>query len=496
MKKYTIKEFAEGKKAVKIENKEQWNKLNKVHKLTPRYLGAVYYYDNNHTYTALDINHRANYYTNPENGYEVLEFSQLDFEDEFVEGKWYKVDSKELYYLKFERLENTGSYYKLHGETINNGNYSEKGFWANTLFENQMRKNGFLTDLSEIQQYLPLNHPDLIKKDTFVLPEFWHVVVTEENKEVLSRWRFDDQPSLNLDGYIGGIVGLLPKYPNSRNHNTSKDKDWNRSIEITFEEFKTHVLKESTMQKIKEGSQFKVSGESANTIYTFNRIEGDGVDVTWGTTHHVHYYLSTCLANIKDGSWILINKEKTMEKEIKEYKLKFAEYIKAANTITGTSTDYTKNGFIPDSVAYKKLKEAGVLDLWFEKVYAPEYKVGDWCFTNQFDSGTFKILKIEGDKIFNMPNGWVFLSKGIRLATPEEIKAAQIQLPTINGYSGSYENGIIKYGCAEFSKMFFEHLNSTNSHLGNRTIKSIKLSSDVEISIEEIKQIVEYINKK
>jgi len=43
MKKYTIKEFAEGKKAVKIENEEQWNKLNKVHKLTTKYCGPYVY---------------------------------------------------------------------------------------------------------------------------------------------------------------------------------------------------------------------------------------------------------------------------------------------------------------------------------------------------------------------------------------------------------------------------------------------------------------------
>lgn len=145
------------------------------------------------------------------------------------------------------------------------------------------------------------------------------------------------------------------------------------------------------------------------------------------------------------------DKEKTMEKEVIGYKLVKQEYKEVAMKITNCSDEIVWDNnlksygylFSQGSVHSDKLKEAGVLDLWFEPVYA-----------------------------------------------------SQIQLPTIDGYRGYYEKGIIKYGCAKFSKMFFEHLNSTNSHLGNRTIKSIKLSSDVEISIEEIKQIVEYINKK
>jgi len=357
MKKYTIKEFAEGKKAVKIENEEQWNKLNKVHKLT-----SAYYNQNLYDNTKGWCN--GSWFL--ENNYETLEFSQLDFEDEFVVAFWYKHNG---WFLKFQTVIKGNIF--IASETIDpNGVYENRendGFTCGDADKNKV----LLTDLSEIQQYLPSNHSDLIKKDTFVLPEKWCVKVTDDNKEFLSNWRKAGGDV--SDGYIKGGVD-----ENSVSLRGLWIREPGKNTEITFEQFKIHILKESIM-----------------------------------------------------------------EKEILEYKLKFAEYIKAANTITGTSTDYTKHGFIPDSVAYKKLKEAGVLDLWFEKVYAPKYS-----------------------------------------------------LPTINGYSGSYENGIIKYGCAEFSKMFFEHLNSTNSHLGNRTIKSIKLSSDVEISIEEIKQIVEYINKK
>lgn len=75
MKKYTIKEFAEGRKAVKIENEEQWDKLNKVHRLTSDFKGSCFY-DNTQTYFASWGSSKIR-----ENGYETLEFSQLDFED-------------------------------------------------------------------------------------------------------------------------------------------------------------------------------------------------------------------------------------------------------------------------------------------------------------------------------------------------------------------------------------------------------------------------------
>lgn len=417
MKKYTIKEFAEGKKAVKIENEEQWNKLNKVHELcniSSRNFGE--YFNN--------VREWCNGEWYKDHDYKLLEFSQLDFEDEFVVGKWYKLPKTSNYYAKYKTMQACSEYIS------NTGSHSH---WdGNCNFEDAIK-----IDLSEIQQYLPENHPDLIKKDTFVLPKYWFLKITPENKAIVNEWKLKQR--LNADLFKNPVYTYVNQDGGGRYNANPDDKKF-----ITFEQFKTHVLKESTMQEIKEGSQFKVSRESDNTIYTFNRIEGDNVVVTWGTAHRVHYYLSNCLDNIKDGSWILVNKEKTMEKEILRYKLVKPEFIDAANSLLINSKFVNPSTMdMYQACNIEAMKKAGVLDLWFEPVYAP-----------------------------------------------------QIQLPTINGYQGSYKSGIIKYGCAEFSKMFFEHLNSTNSHLGNRTIKSIKLSSDVEITIEEIKQIVEYINKK
>lgn len=381
MKKYTIKEFAEGKKAVKIENKEQWNKLDKVHKLTTSFLGEAYY-TNRHTFankeSGLQVDMR-----------ELLEFSQLDFKDGFVEGKWYKRVEEEGYLYQPEYV-----YYVKCNSTNKKEkgilNYSERINFGGThiYYNNYCETSDFIqVDLSEIQQYLPENHPDLIKKDTFVLPEKW-CVFSDQNK-IITDW-FDENKTGSYDFKELVNTDLMFCYPavekwiyTDNPHSCSRSVKPDGYTEITFEQFQQFVLKT----------------------------------------------------------------EKTMEKKIIGWKLVKPEYKEAIKKIADAENfdfeGFEINGVSSFTHVTKKLKEAGVLDLWFEKVCAPKYS-----------------------------------------------------LPTINGYSGSYKNGIIKYGCAEFSKMFFEHLNSTSSHIGNRTIKSIKLSSDVEITIEEIKQIVEYINKK
>lgn len=81
------------------------------------------------------------------------------------------------------------------------------------------------------------------EKKEFVLPKFWHVVVTEENVDVLSKWRFGDEyPKHKLN--IGYIVGFS-SWQNSRQHNPS-DSRGSFGSEITFDQFKKYVLKETT----------------------------------------------------------------------------------------------------------------------------------------------------------------------------------------------------------------------------------------------------------
>jgi len=414
MKTYTIKEFAEGQKAVKIENEEQWAKLNKVHELC-RYHGTSYY-TNKESYTS-DENYLKL------NSWEVLEFSQLNFEDKFVAGKWYKVIDKtsRIKYIKYLKTEPTGYFWC--SEHISN----MYGNCGGTFGVNNA-KDLVEVSLKEIQQYLPKGHIDLIKKDTFVLPEKWAVRITENNIDCINKAR--------------GIKSSIGFFCTSR---PLGDKGWGYNVsilpynftEITFEQFKTHILKESTM-----------------------------------------------------------------EKEIIGYKLVKPEYkevaLKICNTFVNWENSLAEYDISVKQIRYvNKLKEAGVLDLWFEPVYKEEFKVGEWVsFSNATRTKTItsKLKEWTAHNYCILENGEKPFKDIIRKATEEEVKKASILLPKINGYKGSYSNGIIKYGYAEFNVGFFEDLAELDGYSGNRTIESIELSSGVKITIQQIKQIVEYIN--
>lgn len=133
-----------------------------------------------------------------------------------------------------------------------------------------------------------------------------------------------------------------------------------------------------------------------------------------------------------------------LKKEIIGYKLKeeFKHYEKAAKSIAGIERFMSGEWhFTYDSPTYGEIKKAGVLDLWFNPVY-------------------------------------------------EETKT----LPKINGYEGTkLNNSTVKYGCAELDIDALRSLIQC-SELGssNRTIHSVILNHGETVTIEQIKQIVEY----
>lgn len=133
-----------------------------------------------------------------------------------------------------------------------------------------------------------------------------------------------------------------------------------------------------------------------------------------------------------------------MKKEIIGYKLKeeFKHYEKAAKSIAGIERFMGgEYHFIYDSPTYGEIKKAGVLDLWFNPVY-------------------------------------------------EETKT----FPKINGYEGiKLNDSTVKYGCAELNIDALRSLIQC-SELGssNRTIHSVISSNGETVTIEQIKQIVEY----
>lgn len=82
-----------------------------------------------------------------------------------------------------------------------------------------------------------------------ILPDNWHVIITEENKKALCKWRFEKEDYDLPTGYLVGITkdkdGKLTKGHNPGSSVKSIESlafDFGR--EISFLEFQQYILKE------------------------------------------------------------------------------------------------------------------------------------------------------------------------------------------------------------------------------------------------------------
>jgi hypothetical protein len=222
---------------------------------------------------------------------------------------------------------------------------------------------------------------------------------------------------------------------------------------------------------------------------------------------------------------------KTMEendKEIIGWKLKedCKQYEQAAFCIcTGYANDNGIHGNVESSYDIEKLKDAGVLELWFKPVYKQEFKVGDWVTVdkyitednlgrNNFKIGDTFCIEDIGESVIPFIDKWVYSKSNrcgeisinsLRKATTKEIKAAQTPQITINGYKGEFFDDYVKFGCANIHKNIFLDLNTLNSDLrngdsiigrkSNKEIESVTIGKGT-FTKEQIKEIAEYYNER
>lgn len=207
---------------------------------------------------------------------------------------------------------------------------------------------------------------------------------------------------------------------------------------------------------------------------------------------------------------------KENDKEIIGWKLKddCKKNSKAAFYIcTGYTNDNGIYGNVESSHDIEKLKDAGVLELWFEPVFTEEFEVGDWITViEDISSGWLKNTKCRTFQITREKNKYqrgeyfgvsgagytnVELYAKFRLATPEEIKAAQIPQITINGYKGEFFDNYVKFGCAEIDKnwflQFYEIMRTIT--YSNKEIEFVTIGKGT-FAKDQIKEIAEYYNKK
>jgi hypothetical protein len=287
---------------------------------------------------------------------------------------------------------------------------------------------------------LPYSVKEFLKEEEFVLPERWCIRITNDNKEIVQNWRKTKNCHQSIcKNYI---VFFDCTYGTS-------EKTWDYT-EITFEQFKKYILKEETIENnIKVGTTFYFKNNT-DFIYTISSFDGNNVEILWyeySKEYSKTYTLDSLLNNIKDRTCIITTKEKTMEKKIIGYKLIKPEYKEAALKIVPNS-GYLLTGMkrfsrkpyieVNQGTTISDLKRAGVLDLWFEPVYEEKYKIGDYVTVIEAECGfngqygkTYKILGWQPEcknRFYYEENGKSTINIDVvkvRLATPEEIKAAE-----------------------------------------------------------------------
>lgn len=274
--------------------------------------------------------------------------------------------------------------------------------------------------------------------------------------------------------------------------------------------FPDEVIELMLQRQVEQGNPEDVS------VFEKSRIDTEkGFD--WGKTMEGYYFWYIVIVN--ENFDLFFEKYLNMENNNKTRKIE--KYIVKVYTLIGLNNDefYMNDSVILSSESLPYFKSLGLTDNpnILEPVYAYEFKVGDYlyCHTNlvmnaygKIEATQGKIYKIEKENCFTNNSGNKAHSmsdnlylRWFRLATPKEIQQSQIELPEINGCKGKLEGDYIIYGfsnCNKFHKRFFTDLidfndQQTKELYSTRTIKSIKLNTDIEISIDQIQQIVDYI---
>lgn len=135
------------------------------------------------------------------------------------------------------------------------------------------------------------------------------------------------------------------------------------------------------------------------------------------------------------------------------------------------------------------------------------FKKGVKCNYPYQNSSDGEKLKREIEDLYFYTDGRVTITDGSGHCLLYKGKWATIieeKAPVIAGYKMEVEGEYIKFGCALFHENRLKELNKVcqnwellkNEGRNNRTIKSITLSSDIEMTTEQLKDIVESLHNK
>ena len=326
----------------------------------------------------------------------------------YVKGKWYgcKGWNSPVDFLKLERVYDGQAYFT---ECLNAGNYQKErqNWWSivgSELFE---------ADMSIVSQFLPEGHPDKIGSEEFVLPEKWCIKLTKENVDVLGKWR-SAGPLPSIKYAKEGWYLHTPKHGANGYNEPSKDPDY---TEITFEQFKQHVLKESPVVEIPKEIDMKAIQEEAKKRFpigcefipvdsdkTYTLIKDEYTYDIYGMNIWAHYGVG-CL--YENGEWaILVSLPETKEEE------SIPEYVECVKKYGGA-----KIGTIYKTSDKKEASK--LFGLTWEKVLIKYKNLGDNFIpsTKEAYEAQFKEKKLTKEKLVE---GEIYIYDGLHISTYPE----------------------------------------------------------------------------
>lgn len=267
------------------------------------------------------------------------------------------------------------------------------------------------------------------------------------------------------------------------------------TLERFMEKFEYYTLTEFFEGKV----AIRVTEKNIDMLYILLKKDARFDNLTKNDLGH---YVGSNLICLSDGSYGVSAKqpstiktklpEEIVDDTIKNaiYKLKKDWHEPAVKALLGA--DQNRNvDIISDKREISRLREAMVLDLWFEEEIIIKFKIGDFVRVVGSGSQVYTVEHIdEKNKMLSIKH-WEnamlvkFRMDQVMLLTEREVKK-ELSLPEIRGYQGVDIGEYLKYGCANLNKDWFESSN-------NRFINSITLNNGVMISGQEINKIRKYL---
>lgn len=323
-------------------------------------------------------------------------------------------------------------------------------------------------------------------KEEFVLPSKWAVKRTPgEVDEIVTEWA-----NIKSGFHCTGNYGYPYVHSESPSGVLSNNKVREGFTEITFEQFKQYVLDKKTDFVIPE--KWCVKGNSEKEAIVINSWLPEDYQGIYSRSelrssyfhypnfenftgfhkgNHTDTHVRTGYKEITFEQFTKhILKQETMAKKIIGYRLKTThkKYESTAKALAEFKLDLTEQNIRTEdhpagmSAMYSNLEEAGVLDKWFDAVYADEpVKSGDIAvftgagssiITSVWTKGRIvEVVRVEGNNV--IVNGGSNHIDGFRKATAAEKKTFEdARKLTIRGYKAEKTRTGIKFGCQEFTK--------------------------------------------